>query len=282
MGGRPGSACTPRGCAASPPAWLTARAAPVSAPPRHLRSNPHPQHGLYPSYTLLAQKAVEGAPGEVAALPQMIRLLEVEGAIVTADANGCTRAVMQACVEKKADYVLALKGNRESLHTHVQGLFAQEPSQADRAYSLEQGHGRVELRQATALPIAQAPGLPWPGLQTAVQLHRERLVGESLSVERHYYVSSLPPKAQKLADAIRTHWEVENGLHWVLDVAFSEDKRRIRDKQGAENFALLSRMALMLLKRENSDKASIARKRKRAGWSLPYLLKLLSLRIPQA
>ena len=242
---------------------------------------------------LLAQAPVEAAPGEVRALPQLIQALNLAGAVVTVDANGCCEAVARACHEAGADYVLALKGNRGPQRDYVRRLFApllRQRRQAMRqllapavscAQSREQQHGRHERRWAWAFEPQSWP-FQWPGLRSAVLLRRERSRGgERRKVEWHFYLSSLPADAERLSEVIRTHWRVENGLHWVLDVGFGEDRRRIRDAAGAENFALLSRIALTLLKGEPSAKAGIALKRKKAGWDSAYLLRVLSREMTQ-
>jgi predicted transposase YbfD/YdcC len=240
---------------------------------------------------LLAQTAVEGAPGEVAAIPQLLKLLNLEGAVVTVDANGCTAQVAQAVVQAKADYVLCLKGNRGPLHEHVKQLFAPiregKKSQLEAAYhhSHNRGHGRYEVRQAWAVRL-QLDSCPksarkWSKLKTAVMLRRERTVGGKTKVEWHYYLSSLPPRAKKLSGIIRDHWGVENGLHWCLDVCMGEDSCRIRNHDGAQNFALISRIALTLLRREPTSKYGVPTRRKRAGWDPGYMLSVLGAGITE-
>lgn len=230
-------------------------------------------------HLLLGQLAVAGAPGEVSGLVELIRLLDVEGAVVTADANGCTTKVAQACVDKGADYVLALKGNRGPLHDFAKALFedADTKEKADCAVLGEVGHGRTEIRDAWAVETKDWPvdDGTWPHLRTAVLVERIREVDGMATLEKHYYVSSLPADAERLSKAVRSHWGVENGLHWVLDVAFAEDRRRIRNKNGAQNYALLCRIALMMLKRDPL-RAGIALKRQSAGWDHSYLLRLLA------
>jgi predicted transposase YbfD/YdcC len=232
-------------------------------------------------HLLLGQVAVEGAPGEVSGLVELIGLLDVTGAVVTADANGCADKVARACVDGGADYVLALKGNRGTLHTYVTRLFeaAGTRSRAAGALTGEVGHGRAEVRevwvvQPKAWPVKEGT---WPGLRTALLIERERLEADGRpTLERHYYLSSLPPDAPRIARAVRSHWGVENGLHWCLDVGFNEDRRRIRHRNGAQNYALLCRIALMMLKRDTRLRAGIALKRQNAGWDHPYLLRLLA------
>lgn len=232
---------------------------------------------------LLAQKAVEGAPGEVGALPELIRALRVQGAVVTADANGCTAQVAQACVDKQADYVLALKGNRGPLHARVQSFFVLQhwqkglPRSRKRSHHMAtRSHGRQEERHAWAVDVSRW-GLEFPGLQSAVLVRRERrLRGKAPQVQWSTYVSSLPADAPRLGHAIRQHWGVENGLHWVLDVGFGEDRRRVRHATAAENLSRLHRLALTLLQRETTARMGIALKRQQAGWDKAYLLRVLS------
>jgi predicted transposase YbfD/YdcC len=236
---------------------------------------------------VLAQKAVKGAPGEVEAVAELIRALQLEGAVVTVDANGCTRQVAKACVDAKAHYVLALKGNRGSLHAFVQALFVvhawqqQLPLGKGRTGpTQEHAHGRYEVRQVWAINVSHWP-VPWPGFRSAVLVRRQRQVpGHGVQVTWHTYVSSLPAHASKLARAIRKHWDVENGLHWVLDVGFGEDRRRVRHATAAENLARLHRLALTLLQREKTARMGIALKRQQAGWDTSYLLRVLSVGLP--
>jgi predicted transposase YbfD/YdcC len=232
-------------------------------------------------HLLLGQVAVEGAPGEVSGLVQLIGLLDLQGAVVTADANGCADKVARACRAKGADYLLALKGNRAALHGFVASLFAhvEARARADTQLTGEVGHGRAEVREVWAVEPSDWPVQEgsWPGLRSAVLIERERLAEDGRpTLERHYYLSSLAPDAEQLARAARSHWGVENGLHWCLDVGFNEDRRRIRQRNGAQNYALLCRMALMMLKRDKSVRAGIALKRQEAGWHHPYLLHLLA------
>jgi predicted transposase YbfD/YdcC len=228
---------------------------------------------------LLAQKAVPGAPGEVGALPELIRALEVQGAVVTADANGCTTEVAQACVDKQADYVLALKGNRGPLHALVQTFFILRQWQDELPRSHHEAarsHGRQEERHVWAVNLS-GWGLEFPGLQSAVLVRRERrLPGKAPQVQWHTYISSLPADAPRLGRIIRQHWGVENGLHWVLDVGFGEDRRRVRHATAAENLSRLHRLALTLLQREKTARMGIALKRQQAGWDKAYLLRVLS------
>lgn len=233
---------------------------------------------------LLGQRAVEGAPGESPGAEAVLKLLALTGAVVTGDANLCTRRVAQTIVEQGADYVLALKGNRGPVHTQVH-QFWQAAAARDfagaavrRVRRLNTGHGRTEERRsfvvaATRLP---SPVQRWPGVASVIMVERIRHTAARTQQERHYYLSSLPPKVTTLHHAIRQHWRVENDLHWCLDVSFGEDHCRIRDLRAAENVALVRRMALQLLKRQPGETVGVPIRRLRAGWDNAYLVQVLS------
>lgn len=235
---------------------------------------------------LLAQKAVEGAPGEVQAAVELLKLLDLKGATVTADANSCTAAVTTAVREAGAHYVLALKGNRSALHRHVQKLFAGAAASGFQGVtsfeSHDEAHGRAEYRLVHALPIGDLPPrmkAPWTDLRTAVLVERIR-AADTITLDRAYYVTSHPANPKHLAGRIRGHWTIENQLHHCLDVTFDEDRRRIHNENSAQNFALVTRYALSLLKREPS-KMSVAMKRRKAAWAESYFLDVLSCGFPQ-
>ena len=235
---------------------------------------------------LLAQKAVEGAPGETQAAIELLGLLDLKGATVTADANSCTAAVTSAIRQADADYVLALKGNRSALHTHVQQMFSEANEHAYRGVksftSRDEGHGRLEYRIVRAMPLGTLPArikADWTDLHTVVMVERLR-AATSVTFERAYYITSHAPKPKLLGRCIRAQWSIENQLHHCLDVTFAEDRRRIRSDHGAQNFALVTRYALSMLKREPT-KMSVAMKRRRAAWGRSYLLDVLSSGFPQ-
>lgn len=237
---------------------------------------------------LLGQCVAAGAPGEPLVLPDLLRSLAFEGAVITLDANGCTKAVAAAVVAKNADYVLHLKGNRGPIHTLVAEQFETDLAaecaagrmQSDRQGDI--GHGRIDVRTTWAA----APTLPdkirdaWPGLASVAMIERERTTGGRTSTERHYFLSSLAPNAQRIGHAARVHWSVENQLHWSLDASMREDDSRIHKGFGVQNFALLRRIALTLLKRPGAGKGSVPIKRKRAAWDPTYLFLLLGLGAP--
>ena len=232
----------------------------------------------------LGQVAVEAKSNEITAMPQLLELLDLRDKIVTTDAMGCQKAIAETIVAGSGDYLLAVKENQPTLHAEIQAAFATAappPARSPRLYTTEDhGHGREEQRTVQVLPargfLSTAQSAAWLGVLTIVMV--TRVVGceatgvESLEVR--YFLSSLPPNARRIGAAIRGHWSIENGLHWVLDVVFREDARRVYDRTAAENVAFLNRLALSLL-RGDTGKSSMKVKRKRAGWSLPYLMQLL-------
>lgn len=237
---------------------------------------------------LLRQAAVEGAPGEVGGIVEMLKLLSIKGAVVTADANGCTQKVASTVLECEADYVLPVKGNRAPLHEAVRAAFRAAGSGAfdvgkcaDFVSEGERSHGRGEVRMAWTLPASALPagGPTLHGAQTLVHLVRARSDGRGkIESEETFYVSSLRSNAKALTQIIRAHWSVENQLHYVLDVVFHEDQSRVRDKTAAENLGIVRRIAATLLRKDTS-KGSLVAKSRRAMLSPQYLRHLLTLGI---
>jgi predicted transposase YbfD/YdcC len=234
---------------------------------------------------VLGQRKVDDRSNEITAIPQLLDVLEVSGCIVTTDAIGCQTAIAEKVIENDADYVLVVKKNQELLFKTLCGLFndAQEMHWVDCDYcrTVNKDHGRIEVRECwtTSDPeYLQYIGLlaDWKGLQSIAMIKAERRVGEEKSVKRRYFISSLESNAQKLLHAARTYWEIENKVHWVLDLAFREDECRVRKGNGAQNFAVLRHIALNLLRHESTSKLSIRAKRLKAGWDHEYLLKVLT------
>jgi predicted transposase YbfD/YdcC len=197
---------------------------------------------------------------------------------------GCQKAIAETIVAGGGDYSLAVKDNQPTLHAEIQAAFATAATptvRSPRLYTTEdQGHGREEPRTVQVLPacghLSTAQIAAWVGVLTVVRVTRVvwcKATGVE-STEVSYCLSSLRPNARRIGTAIRGHWSIENGLHWVLDVVFREDARRVYDRTAAENVAFLNRLALSLL-RGDTGKSSMKVKRKRAGWSLPYLMQLL-------
>jgi predicted transposase YbfD/YdcC len=232
----------------------------------------------------LGQVAVDAKTTEITAMPELLKLLDLHEKIVTTDAMGCQKEVAQTIVEGGGDYILAVKANQPTLHADLQDAFAQAPAPKLRSsrYTtrFEKGHGRYEQRTVQALPareyLSEAQRALWAGVLSLVMVTRVvwEQATEGPSTEVRYFLSSLPPVARRIGSAIRGHWSIENGLHWVLDVVFREDARRVYDRTTAENVAFLHRLALALL-RGDPGKSSLKVKRKRAGWSISYLMQLL-------
>jgi predicted transposase YbfD/YdcC len=230
---------------------------------------------------LLGQKAVDGAAAEGSAALELLRMLDLGGATVTADAAYCTSEMTTAVREAGAHYVLSLKGNRDALHRHVRKRFADAGEASDPDVKLfksrNAGHGRTEYRIVRAMPLGPLPArikAPWTDLKTVVQIDRVRAT-DHMSVSRAYYITSHRADPKQLATRIRSHWSIENELHHCLDVSFADDRRGIRSKNGSQNFALINRHALSLLKREPS-KMSVAMKRRKAAWGQSFFLDVLA------
>jgi predicted transposase YbfD/YdcC len=232
----------------------------------------------------LGQVAVDTKSNEITALPELLKLLDLQDKTVTIDAIGCQKEIAQTIVDSGGDYVLAVKANQPTLHTELQEAFAQAPApplrSSRRTTTCEKGHGRYEQRTVQVLPaqdsLSAAQLALWVGVVSLVRVTRvvwEQATGAQ-STEVRYFLSSLPPVARCIGSAIRGHWRIENGLHWVLDVVFREDARRVYDRTTAENVAFMNRLALSLL-RGDPSKSSLKVKRKRAGWSISYLMQLL-------
>jgi len=231
----------------------------------------------------LGQPAVDSKENEITALPRLLKLLDLVGATVTLDAMGCQRAIAGQIIEQRGDYVLALKGNQPELHEDAkllldEGIAAGFEGPHDFHEDVDKGHGRIEIRRVWATDdIAWCSAKErWPGLRTWVAVECERIIGEKTSLERRYFISSLPPQAAAIGQLVRDHWRIENGLHWELDVAFGEDHSRLRTANAAENLSRFRRVALSLLKQERTHKLGIRNKRLRAGWDERYLLKILA------
>lgn len=235
---------------------------------------------------VLGQVKVDAKSNEITAIPKLLEMLEISGCIITIDAMGCQREIASQIINKQADYVLALKGNQGKLYEQVNTWFEQARQQEfkDIAHSYYQtissGHGRIEIRQYWSIPISALGQLTnqeqWSGLKSVGMVVCERRLWNKTTVEVRFYISSLESNAQVLASAVRCHWEIENCLHWVLDVTFGEDASRIRKDHAPENFAILRHLALNLLSRDKSVKGSLRQKRYRAGLDNNYLLKVIT------
>lgn len=238
------------------------------------------------NHLLLGQVAVDAKSNEITAIPELLKLLDLQGALVTIDAIGCQKKITAEIVAGGGDYVLAVKDNQPTLYADIERVFLAglEHDFAGHEYryyrTVDEGHGRDEVRHyhlLTVSPELAATHAEFAGLRTLGMVFRERQVkGGELECETHFYISSLGLKVRVFAGAVRGHWRIENQLHWVLDVAFQEDASRVRIDHAPENLALVRRIALSLLKRApNKKKVGIAAKRKQAGWSDDYLVQVL-------
>jgi predicted transposase YbfD/YdcC len=236
---------------------------------------------------VLGQRKVDGESNEITAIPALLELLELEGVIVTIDAIGTQKEIVQKVKDKEADYVLVLKGNQGRLRKEVEDGFTLARTgrfkgiRHDTYETVNGGHGRIETRRYWTISDASHlqyldPKGEWAGLRSIGMVEARREVGKKVTVETRYFLSSLSGDALEFARAVRGHWDIENGLHWVLDVAFREDESRVRKGHASENLALLRRIALNLLKAEMTAKVGIKTKRLMCGWSEPYLLKVLT------
>lgn len=234
---------------------------------------------------IFAQLATDKTSNEITAIPKLLELLDLRDATVTIDAIACQKNIAQAISDKQAHYILALKGNQPDLHSQVQSAldeaiasgFSNMPH--DYHEQTNGGHGRLESRQTwitTDIAWLGERLKEWPSLAALMVVKATRTLNGKTSVSHRYYISSnAKMTAKQAAEAIRGHWKIENQVHWILDVAFNEDQRRMRKDHGAENFSRLGRIALNLLKTEKTKKVGIKAKRKLAGWDHSYLLTLL-------
>jgi predicted transposase YbfD/YdcC len=234
---------------------------------------------------VLGQRKVDGESNEITAVPELLDVLEIAGCIVTLDAIHCQTETVETIVSKGADYVLPVKENQPRLLEALQGLF-DDPAEmrwveCDYHRTEDRGHGRVEIRECWSTSDPEYLNYigtlaEWRGLQSIVMIQTERQLGDQTTVSRRYFISSLKSDAERLLQAVRGHWGIENKVHWVLDIAFREDDCRIRKGYGAENFAVLRHIALNLLRRETSAKRSIKGKRMKAALDEKYLFKVLT------
>jgi predicted transposase YbfD/YdcC len=233
------------------------------------------------NHLILGQEAVDQKSNEITAIPKLLELLDLEGALVTIDAMGCQKEIAEQIVEQGGDYILAVKENQPTLYAEIERLdaaaLAREYAGVSSCGVQEQSHGREEFRACWVLTELEElrERAKWPGLQSVVVVVRDRTVGEQNSCEKHYYSSSRKLSAKRFLEAVRGHWGIENSLHWVLDVVFDEDHSRVRKDHGPENFGMLRRMAISMLKAEQS-KGSIQVKRLKAGWDNEFLEKVLA------
>ena len=250
--------------------------------PLHIVSAWSSENGI-----VLGQVQTDSKSNEITAIPELLKLLDIEGNIVTIDAMGCQTDIARKILDGGGDYVLALKGNQKNSLDSIKYLFDWEMKNNfsgvfhTETLSIEKGHGRIETRKVYSIgeldKLEDLALEKWPGLQSLTMVESIREINGSATSERRYYISSLPANAKVVGDSIRSHWGIENSLHWVMDVTFHEDYARNRKDHSAANMATMRHFALNLIKRDKDTKGSIKGKRKRAGWSDDYLLKLIGL-----
>lgn len=233
----------------------------------------------------LSQVRVPDKTNEIKAIPELLKILEVSGCIVTIDAMGCQRGIAKLLKNKGSDYVLAVKMNQGKLYKSLNKLFERAEELEYNAMVFRQnetndyGHGRIEQRHYTVLPQCYKHQLTkqWPGLQSLIQVKRTRIVGDETSMTTHYFISSLEMKRHKtIAKAIRAHWRIENNCHWLLDNTFLEDRCTARVGYASENFSLLRKFVLNLLKIKRRGKLSFESMRLEAAWNRRFLERLLN------
>lgn len=236
---------------------------------------------------VLGQRKVDDKSNEITAIPKLLKLLEVKGCIVTVDAIGTQTKIAKTITEQGGDYILAVKENQGHLYEDIHDLFADnqqfnyEGIPHSYAKIVNKDHGRIEICQCWTISdpeyLANIRDLNrWEGIRTLVMILSERRIEDEIEIQDRYFISSLESNAEKILRAKRSYWGIENRLHWVLDIAFNEDRSRVRKDNAPQNFAVLRHMALNLLKQEKTAKGGIKAKRLQCGWNVDYLLKVLA------
>lgn len=236
---------------------------------------------------VLGQRKIEDKSNELTAIPELLRVLALEGCIVTVDALGCQTEIAETIVNQGADYVLAVKGNQGKLHEDLKDLFDGAAEVEFRevphahARQVTKDHGRLEIRDCWVITAPEYLDFvrrhdAWKNLRSLIRIRTEVRRGRKRSEETRYFISSLQATPRELLTAIRGHWGIENGLHWILDIAFREDESRVRKDHAAENFAVLRHIAVNLLNRARNGKDSIKTMRLRAGWDETFLAQVIA------
>ena len=233
---------------------------------------------------VLGQKKVDSKSNEITAIPQLLEAIDLKGCMITADAISCQKSIAETCISQEADYLLAVKGNQKTLHNDIQtavedhwNKHSKEPVSGTFFEHENKGHGRHEYRCCWVFDDLSAISTAdeWTGIKQFSVVQSDRTIDNKATTALRFYISSKAMTAEETLNATRQHWEVENNLHWMLDVAFNEDACQTKDEYAAENLSTLRRIALNVLKADVTSKKSINTKRKKAGWSNKYLAQLL-------
>jgi len=230
---------------------------------------------------VLGQIKTAEKSNEITAIPKLLKLLDIKGCIISIDAMGTQTKIAKTVIERGGDYILALKENQKNLCKDVALFFADNKTSDSKAVNshewVDTGHGRIEIRRCRVTSdINWLCGKEnWAGIKTICMIERERYIGETVTKETAYYIASISDDAELFNRAVRSHWGVENSLHWVLDMTFREDESRIRKGNAPDNFAIIRHIALNFIKNEKSAKISVRAKRKKSAWDNAYLEKIL-------
>ena len=233
---------------------------------------------------ILGQRATEAKSNEITAIPLLLNMLDIQGATITIDAAGCQKNIAKCIRKKGGNYILALKGNQGNLHAEVENFFKQvivltpEEAACDYYVSEEKSRDRFEKREVWSTnEIGWLPQREeWTDLNTLICVRSTRSIKDNTSVELRFYIANEMAEAQKFGLEIRSHWGIENKVHWQLDVSYGEDKSKVRKDNGPENLSVLKRCTMNLLKADTKTKAGIKNKRAKAGWSREYMMELLN------
>ncbi len=240
------------------------------------------------SHLVLAQQKIKEKSNEIKAIPELLRLLDISGCIITIDAMGTQTNIAEQIIDQQADYLLAVKDNQANLHEDIELFFSlaheNDFQKVDSTYArtVNKGHGRLEIRECWAISGEDSLQIlrnhsQWVGLQSIAMVTGQRQVADKTTTETRYYISSMANDAQQILHAARSHWGVENSLHWVLDVVMREDDSRVRKDNAPANLTMLRHIALNLLKQEKTLKRGIQGKRLKAAMNPAYLLKVLTV-----
>lgn len=225
---------------------------------------------------VLGQIKTDVKANEIKAIPKLLELIDIKGSVITIDAMGCQKEIAEKIIEKEADYILAVKQNQKLLYEQIAGAFAHQKVN-HQATKTEGDHGRIEQRQCSVINDLKwiDEGQKWQGIQSIIKVDSSREIKDKITTETRYYISSIKQNAVYFNQAVRTHWGIENSLHWILDVQFREDESRKRKDHSAENFSIIRRMALNKVKNVPLRRLGVNLKRHVAGWDNDFLLKIL-------